>query len=52
MRIGLDAQNAIRRARGQVELGQDGQPLDPEAIKKAEKEKAAKAAPPAKKKNG
>ncbi len=52
VRIGLDAQNAIRRARGQVELGEDGQPLDAEALKKAEKEKAAKAARPAKKNNG
>lgn len=29
VRLGLDAQNAIRRARGQVEIGPDGQPLDP-----------------------
>ncbi|MDS9468679.1 cell division protein FtsQ/DivIB [Paracoccus sp. MBLB3053] len=28
LRIGLEAQNAIRRARGQVELGADGKPLD------------------------
>ncbi|MTH77290.1 cell division protein FtsQ/DivIB [Paracoccus aestuariivivens] len=28
VQIGLEAQNAIRRARGQVEIGPDGQPLD------------------------
>lgn len=33
VRLGVDAQNAIRRARGQVELGPDGQPLDPEEEK-------------------
>ena len=30
IRLGLDAQNAIRRARGEAELGPDGQPLPPE----------------------
>lgn len=33
VRLGLDAQNAIRHARGQPELGPDGKPLDPEAEK-------------------
>lgn len=39
VRLGLDAQNAIRRARGQAQLGPDGQPIDPEEI--AGKGKAA-----------
>ncbi|SMO58009.1 cell division protein FtsQ/DivIB [Paracoccus laeviglucosivorans] len=29
VQIGLDAQNAIRRARGQQEIGPDGKPIDP-----------------------
>ncbi|SFA55944.1 cell division protein FtsQ [Paracoccus halophilus] len=33
-RLGLDAQNAIRRARGQPELGPDGLPIDPAKAKK------------------
>ncbi|MDF3605601.1 cell division protein FtsQ/DivIB [Paracoccus sp. DMF-8] len=45
VRLGLDAQNAIRRARGQVELGEDGKPLDPAAQK-------AKLAGEARKTNG
>lgn len=35
LRMGLDAQNAIRRARGQAELGPDGMPVDPAAKKSA-----------------
>lgn len=31
VQIGLEAQNAIRRARGQAEMGADGKPIPPEA---------------------
>lgn len=37
LRMGLDAQNAIRRARGQDELGPDGFPIDAAAAKAAKK---------------
>lgn len=37
VRLGLDAQNALRRARGQAELDAEGQPIDP-----AEKSKSTK----------
>ena len=36
VRLGLEAQNAIRVARGQPELDANGQPIDPELAKKAE----------------
>lgn len=42
VRIGLDAQNAIRRVRGQVELGPDGQPLDSQSASMGNNVKAAK----------
>ena len=29
VQIGLDAQNAIRRARGQDQIGPDGKPIEP-----------------------
>ncbi len=37
VRLGLKAQNAIRVARGQPELDANGQPIDPELAKKADK---------------
>ena len=37
VRLGLAAQNAIRSARGQPELDANGQPIDPELAKKADK---------------
>ena len=43
LRIGPDAQNAIRRARGEPEVGPDGKPVEPQA--KAPATAAAKAAP-------
>ena len=36
VRLGLEAQHAIRVARGQPELDANGQPIDPELAKKAE----------------
>ncbi|AXC48729.1 cell division protein FtsQ [Paracoccus suum] len=39
LRLGLDAQNAIRRARAQPELGPDGQPIEPKAEAVASKGK-------------
>ncbi|RNI17835.1 cell division protein FtsQ/DivIB [Paracoccus pantotrophus] len=44
VRLGLEAQNAIRRARGQPELGADGLPLPPDAAAGATAGKAAKTA--------
>ena len=37
VRLGLEAQNAIRRARGQPELDAEGNPIDKAAIAKANK---------------
>lgn len=43
LRLGLDAQNAIRHARGEVQLGPDGQPLEGEAAPKTPAKATAKA---------
>ena len=37
VRLGLEAQNAIRVARGQPELDANGQPIEPEDAKKSDK---------------
>lgn len=37
VRLGLDAQNTLRRARGQAELDADGKPIDPEEVAKTNK---------------
>ncbi len=35
LRLGLDAQNTLRRARGEAQIGPDGQIIEPEADAKA-----------------
>ncbi|WP_312524894.1 cell division protein FtsQ/DivIB [Paracoccus sp. (in: a-proteobacteria)] len=55
VRIGLDAQNAVRRARGQPEIGPDGKAIDPETLAASDKKKGSGAAKPGtsnKKKSG
>lgn len=49
LRIGNDAQNAIRRARGQTELGPDGQPLKDKASVAADQKSKQKTGTDAKK---
>ena len=50
VQMGLDAQNAIRRARGQPEIGPDGKPVEPDPAKA--KAKAGTKAGNSKKKSG
>lgn len=53
VRIGLDAQNAVRRARGQLEIGPDGKPIEPEVDAKDTKASTGKkTAESGKKKSG
>jgi cell division protein FtsQ len=49
VRLGLEAQNAIRRARGQPELDASGQPIQPEPEKAGKSGKPAQTAKTAKK---